>query len=179
MFGGALLLFVVGFALMVAQPTLHLTAALGWAARLAWGVGTLAVVAALLWAWRAARPRPSASAGLQRGALGLSALLWVCAVAFMAEPLLVHGTRWGRADGAVAAVYAVRSGQAAPVSSSPWTGDGAPQPLPTIDLPGEHSRLGWLRDGTEVTLTVVPGRWGVWTYDDTPLRRAADEQGIR
>lgn len=48
-----------------------------------------------------------------------------------------------------------------------------------VDLPGKNSRHAWLKEGTEVTLSVKKGRLGLWEYNDEPLRQLADRQGIR
>lgn len=55
----------------------------------------------------------------------------------------------------------------------------APLGAERIELPGKQSRSAWLKEGTEVRLEVKQGRLGLWEYDDTPLRDAADVQGIR
>lgn len=50
--------------------------------------------------------------------------------------------------------------------------------IPPIQLPIE-SRLASIKSGSEVALTTVEGRFGLWVYNDAPLRELADAQGVR
>ncbi len=184
LFGATLLVFVGGFVAMVAQPHLHLHAAPGWVVRMVLALGSLLVAALALAAWRQRRLRqsvaPTAPEPLNRTAAGVVAVLWVAAVAFMAEPWLVHAGHWGRSDRAETVRYRLEQGQALPLMAPmPTAAADAPRAWPVIELPGEHSRLAWIRDGSEASLTVIPARWGLWVYDDRPLRQLADEQGVR
>jgi hypothetical protein len=67
--------------------------------------------------------------------------------------------------------FVVRSGRLEPVDENAPTG--------AIELPGSESRMAFLREGTRVSLSMTRGRFGLWAYDDTPLRNQADAQGIR
>ena len=51
--------------------------------------------------------------------------------------------------------------------------------IPPIELPGAQSRLAWIKPGTEAELATVQGRWGLWIYNDAPLRELATQQGVR
>lgn len=187
--GAALLVLMGGLALMVAQPTLHLHAAPGWIERLALALISWLLVATGLWAWRQRRLRrtnPNAPSTikppepLHRGAAAFTTALWLVAVSFTAEPWLVHASHWGRSDWAQTARYKVDKGQAialtTPISQ---THAHTQRAWPVIELPGSQSRLAWIRDGSETNLTLIPGRWGLWVYDDQPLRQLADEQGVQ
>jgi hypothetical protein len=46
-------------------------------------------------------------------------------------------------------------------------------------LPGAQSRVAWIKPGTETELAKVQGRWGLWIYNDAPLRELATQQGVR
>lgn len=52
-------------------------------------------------------------------------------------------------------------------------------PHPPIELPGAQSRVAWIKPGTEAELATVQGRWGLWIYNDAPLRELATQQGVR
>jgi hypothetical protein len=187
--GATLLVFVGGFVAMVAQPYLHLHAAPGWVARLGLALGSLLGVTVPLAAWRQWRLRRSgrhasdtldAPEPLDRTAAVVVAVLWLAAVAFMAEPWLVHAGHWGRSDRAETVRYRVEKGQAfALMDPTATRAADAPGSRPVIELPGSSSRLARIRDGSEANLTLIPARWGLWVYDDRPLRQLADEQGVR
>ncbi|PIF92371.1 hypothetical protein CLU86_3317 [Acidovorax sp. 62] len=177
--GGAVLVFVVGLFLMVAAPNVHLHASPGWAARAAWAVGTLAVWAAAWQAWRrylASQPVPvptkQPSVPLSKPALAFAAVLWMAAVAFVIEPLLVHSALLGRADAWHTHRFALAGGWAKPISP-----DAAH--IPPIELPGAQSRLAWIKPGSEADLATVQGHWGLWIFNDAPLRALATQQGVR
>ena len=94
-------------------------------------------------------------------ALALAAVLWMASVAFVIEPLLVHSALLGRGDAWRTHRFVLSSG---------W----AP-----IELPGAQSRVAWIKPGTEAELATVQGRWGLWIYNDAPLRELATQQGVR
>jgi hypothetical protein len=177
--GGAVLVFVVGLFLMVAAPNVHLHASPGWAARAAWAVGTLAVWAAAWQVWqryRAAHPAPAPgqrpAVPLSKPALAFAAVLWMAALAFVIEPLLVHSALLGRADAWHTHRFALGGGWAKPIGT-----DAAH--IPPIELPGAQSRLAWIRSGSEADLATVQGHWGLWIFNDAPLRELATLQGVR
>lgn len=190
LFGAALLVFMGGLALMMIQPTLHLHAAPDSMGRLALALVSWLLVAVVLGAWRQRRLRGTSTDAptppneppepLHRGAAALATALWLVAVAFTAEPWLAHASHWGRSDWAQTVRYKIEKGQAVPLITpmSP-TPAHTPQTWPVIELPGSQSRLAWIRNGSEISLTLIPGRWGLWVYDDKPLRQLADKQGVR
>jgi len=51
--------------------------------------------------------------------------------------------------------------------------------LGLIELPGKQGRIGFLREGSRLSLNVKRGRLGLLEYDDTPLREEADKQNIQ
>lgn len=181
--GGTIVVFLTGWALMLYAPHLHLQAPPTWMDRAAWSLGTLALWA-LAMGWRRGQPPaadrvpttptmpPTGRDPVSKPALGLAALLWVAAVAFVTEPLLVHAALLGRADAWQNHRFALGEGQARPIGA-----DAAH--VPPIELPGRQSRLAWIRAGSEADVRTVEGRWGVWIYDDEPLRALADQQGVR
>lgn len=179
---GTILVFLTGWSLMLYAPHIHLHASPTWVDRAGWSLGTLALWAAAAWWWRGRLPSdqsPATSAmqpvgrePVSKPVVGFAALLWVAAVAFVIEPLLVHAAVLGRADGWQNHRFAVAEGQARPIGADALH-------VPPIDLPGRQSRLAWIRDGSEADLRTVKGRWGVWVYDDKPLRALADQQGVR
>lgn len=185
LFGVAALVFVTGLALMVAAPHLHLHASPSFAQRAAWAVGTLALWAAAWLAWachKASRPEPnpvSAAASTQqpsvplfKTALALAAVLWMASVAFVIEPLLVHSALLGRGDAWRTHRFVLSSGWAKPMGAEAAH-------IPPIELPGAQSRVAWIKPGTEAELATVQGRWGLWIYNDAPLRELATQQGVR
>ncbi|PIF27835.1 hypothetical protein CLU88_2739 [Acidovorax sp. 56] len=177
--GGAVLVFVVGLFLMVAAPNVHLHASPGWVARATWAVGTLALWAAAWQAWRrylASQPVPvptqRPAVPLSKPALAFAAVLWMAALAFVIEPLLVHSALLGRADAWHTHRFALGGGWAKPI------GPEAAH-IPPIELPGAQSRLAWIKPGSEADLATVEGRWGLWIFNDAPLRALATQQGVR
>ena len=148
-------------------------------------MGTLALWAAAWLAWarhKASRPEPSPASNLSatqqpsvplfKTALALAAVLWMASVAFVIEPLLVHSALLGRGDAWRTHRFALSSGWAKPISPEVAH-------IPPIELPGTQSRLAWIKPGTEAELATVQGRWGLWIYNDAPLRELATQQGVR
>jgi hypothetical protein len=179
LFGAAGLVFVVGLILMVAAPNVHLHASPGWGDRAAWAVGTLALWAAAWPAWRryrASHPVPAPTqqprVPLSKPALALAAVLWMAALAFVIEPLLVHTALLGRADAWHTYRFALAGGWAKPI-------DPDAAHIPPIELPGAQSRLAWIKPGSEADLATVQGHWGLWIFNDAPLRALATQQGVR
>ncbi len=179
LFGGAVLVFVVGVILMVAAPNVHLHVSPGWVDRATWAVGTLALWAAAWQAWqryRAAHPAPALgqqpAVPLSKPALAFAAVLWMAALAFVIEPLLVHTALLGRADAWHTHRFALGGGWAKPIGT-----DAAH--IPPIELPGAQSRLAWIKPGSEADLATVQGHWGLWIFNDAPLRELATQQGVR
>jgi hypothetical protein len=179
LFGGAVLVFVVGVILMVAAPNVHLHVSPGWGDRATWAVGTLALWAAAWQAWqryRAAHPAPAPgqlpAVPLSKPALAFAAVLWMAALAFVIEPLLVHTALLGRADAWHTHRFALGGGWAKPIGT-----DAAH--IPPIELPGAQSRLAWIKPGSEADLATVQGHWGLWIFNDAPLRELATQQGVR
>lgn len=179
--GGTILVFLTGWSLMLFAPHIHLHALPTWMDRAAWALGTLALWALAWKGWhrrRASLPRyaPGAPAQprepLSKPALAFAAALWVAAVAFVIEPLLVHTALLGRADAWQTYRFAVADGQAKSIGAEAAH-------VPPIQLPGRQSRLAWIKAGSEATLSAVEGRWGVWVYNDEPLRALANQQGVR
>ena len=180
--GGAMLVFVTGFGLMTFEPTLHLHTSPTWTARAMWAVGSLMLWSmALMW-WRAKRNDIAASLSgpnarkvlepLSKTALVLASVLWMASVAFALEPLLAHAARLGVSGHAQTYRFTVSGGWARA------SGQGAAM-VPPIQLPGSQSRLAWIKNGSEVELTTVEGPFGLWIYDDIPLRNLATAQGVR
>ncbi len=179
LFGAAGLVFVVGLILMVAAPNVHLHVSPGWVDRATWAVGTLALWAAAWQAWqryRAAHPVPAPTqlpaVPLSKPALAFAAVLWMAALAFVIEPLLVHTALLGRADAWHTHRFALGGGWAKPIGT-----DAAH--IPPIELPGAQSRLAWIKPGSEADLATVQGHWGLWIFNDAPLRELATQQGVR
>ena len=179
LFGAAGLVFVVGVFLMVAAPNVHLHASPGWVARATWAVGTLALWAAAWQAWRrylasqpVPAPRQQPAVPLSKPALAFAAVLWMAALAFVIEPLLVHSALLGRADEWHTHRFALGGGWAKPI------GPEAAH-IPPIELPGAQSRLAWIKPGSEADLATVQGHWGLWIFNDAPLRALATQQGVR
>ena len=179
LFGAAGLVFVVGLILMVAAPNVHLHVSPGWVDRATWAVGTLALWAAAWQAWqryRAAHPVPAPTqlpaVPLSKPALAFAAVLWMAALAFVIEPLLVHTALLGRADAWHTHRFALGGGWAKPI------GPEAAH-IPPIELPGAQSRLAWIKPGSEADLATVQGHWGLWIFNDAPLRELATQQGVR
>lgn len=179
---GTILVFLTGWGLMLYAPHIHLHASPTWMDRAGWSLGTLALWALAAWWWRGQPPAarlpappakpPAGREPVSKPVLGFAALLWVAAVAFVTEPLLVHAALLGRADGWQNQRFAIGEGQARPI------GAGAVH-VPPIELPGRQSRLAWIHAGSEADVRTVEGRWGVWIYNDEPLRALADQQGVR
>ncbi|GAB4089855.1 hypothetical protein [Hydrogenophaga soli] len=179
---GTIVVFLTGWVLMLCAPHVHLHASPTWMDRAAWSLGTLALWALAAWGWRGqpstdplpATPTepPKARDPVSKPALAFAALLWVAAVAFVTEPLLVHAALLGRGDAWQTHRFAIADGQAKPMGA-----DAAH--VPPIELPGRQSRLAWIRAGSEADVRTVEGRWGVWIYNDEPLRALADQQGVR
>ena len=179
LFGAAGLVFVVGLILMVAAPNVHLHVSPGWVDRATWAVGTLALWAAAWQVWqryRAAHPAPAPgqlpAVPLSKPALAFAAVLWMAALAFVIEPLLVHTALLGRADAWHTHRFALGGGWAKPIGT-----DAAH--IPPIELPGAQSRLAWIKPGSEADLATVQGHWGLWIFNDAPLRELATQQGVR
>ncbi|MCZ8093069.1 MAG: hypothetical protein O9331_06210 [Acidovorax sp.] len=179
LFGAAGLVFVVGLILMVAAPNVHLHTSPGLVDRATWAVGTLALWAAAWQAWRhyrASHPVPAPTqqprAPLSKPALVFAAVLWMAAVAFVIEPLLVHSALLGRADAWHTHRFALGGGWAKPI-------DPDAAHIPPIELPGAQSRLAWIKPGSEADLATVQGHWGLWIFNDAPLRALATQQGVR
>lgn len=179
--GGTILVFLTGWSLMLFAPHIHLHALPTWMDRAAWALGTLALWALAWKGWhrrRASLPRYAPGAPAQprepssKPALAFAAALWVAAVAFVIEPLLVHTALLGRADAWQTYRFAVADGQAKSIGAEAAH-------VPPIQLPGRQSRLAWIKAGSEATLSAVEGRWGVWVYNDEPLRALANQQGVR
>ena len=179
--GGTILVFLTGWSLMLFAPHIHLHALPTWVDRAAWALGTLALWALAWKGWhrrRASLPRYAPGAPAQprepssKPALAFAAALWVAAVAFVIEPLLVHTALLGRADAWQTYRFAVADGQAKSIGAEAAH-------VPPIQLPGRQSRLAWIKAGSEATLSAVEGRWGVWVYNDEPLRALANQQGVR
>lgn len=190
---GAVGLVCVGIFLMVAEPNLHLHDA-SWSLRLALAMGTLAIWGLGLSYWHHCRWRAKTDvanvqlayqtgktgqttaqpARLSKAFLTLAAIVWVAAVMLMTEPLLVHLSRLGRDNQAHTVGFVVSGGRATPSVAE----FGQPE-IPPIVLPGQQSRLAHIKEGSKVNLTTQAGRWGLWAYDDQPLRQLADTQGIR
>lgn len=179
--GGTILVFLTGWSLMLFAPHIHLHALPTWVDRAAWALGTLALWALAWQGWHRHRaPLPSDAPGapaqprepLSKPALAFAAALWVAAVAFVIEPLLVHTALLGRADAWQTYRFAVADGQAKSIGAEAAH-------VPPIQLPGRKSRLAWIKSGSEATLSAVEGRWGVWVYNDEPLRALANQQGVR
>ena len=105
-------------------------------------------------------------------ALALAAVLWMASLAFVIEPLLVHSALLGRGDAWRTHRFVLSSGWAKPISPEVAH-------IPPIELPGMQSRLAWIKPGTEAELATVQGRWGLWIYNDAPLRELATQQGVR
>lgn len=178
LFGAAAVVFVTGLALMVAAPNVHLHATPSWGARAAWALGTLALWAAAWQAWRrylASQPVPvptqRPAVPLSKPALAFAAVLWMAALAFVIEPLLVHSALLGRADAWHTHRFALGGGWAKPI------GPEAAH-IPPIELPGAQSRLAWIKPGSEADLATVQGHWGLWIFNDAPLRALATQQGV-
>ena len=178
--GGTILVFLTGWGLMLYAPNIHLHASPTWGGRAAWALGTLALWALALRWWRqrqvdkALAPHdtpPSGREPLSKPALAFAAVLWVGAVAFVTEPLLAHAAQLGREDQRRTYRFTVADGWAQPLGQ-----DSAN--IPPIQLPAQ-SRLAWIKSGSEVELTTVEGRLGLWVYNDAPLRYLADTQGMR
>jgi len=179
LFGAAGLVFVVGLILMVAAPNVHLHTSPGLVDRATWAVGTLALWAAAWQAWRryqASSPVPAPTqqpaVPLSKPALALAAVLWMAALAFVIEPLLVHSALLGRADAWHTHRFALGGGWAKPI-------DPDAAHIPPIELPGAQSRLAWIKPGSEADLATVQGHWGLWIFNDAPLRALATQQGVR
>lgn len=177
-----ILVFLTGWILMLYAPHIHLHASPTWMDRAAWSLGTLALWLLAAWRWRS-QPRtdllpaeptiaPAQRNPISKPTLAIAALLWVAAVAFVTEPLLVHAALLGRSDAWQSHRFAITAGQAMPIGA-----DAAH--VPPIELPGPQSRLAWIRAGSEADLRTIEGRWGVWIYNDEPLRALADQQGVR
>ena len=137
----------------------------------------------LAWArQKASRPEPSPasilsatqqpSVPLFKTALALAAVLWMASVAFVIEPLLVHSALLGRGDAWRTHRFVLSSGWAKPMGAEAAH-------IPPIELPGAQSRVAWIKPGTEAELATVQGRWGLWIYNDAPLRELATQQGVR
>ena len=109
---------------------------------------------------------------LFKTALALAAVLWMASLAFVIEPLLVHSALLGRGDAWRAHRFALSSGWAKPMGAEAAH-------IPPIELPGAQSRVAWIKPGTETELAKVQGRWGLWIYNDAPLRELATQQGVR
>ena len=114
---------------------------------------------------------PSKREPLSKPAIAFAAVLWVVAVAFVTEPLLAHAAQLGRTDQRHTYRFTAADGWARPL------GHEAAH-VPPIQLPAE-SRLALIKSGSEVELTTVEGRFGMWVYNDAPLRHLADFQGVR
>ena len=177
---GAMIVFLAGFALMSSAPTIHMHVSPSWKDRALWSLGTWALWAVVLKWWRSKRtshpPTPCANAlgqrvHLSKAAFAFASVLWIAAAAFATEPLLAHVARLGRAEHQQTYRFAVGDGWAQPL------GQGAAK-VPPIELP-DNSRLAWIKKGSEVELTTVEGLFGVWVYDDLPLRNLADAQAFR
>jgi len=178
--GSAILVFMTGWGLMLYAPTIHLHASPTWGDRAAWALGSLVLWALALRWWRqqqaekalaAHEAPPGKREPLSKPAIAFAAVLWAVAVAFVAEPLLAHAAQLGRTDQRLTYRFTAADGWARPL------GHEAAH-VPPIQLPAE-SRLAWIKSGTEVELTTVKGRFGVWVYNDAPLRHLADTQGVR
>jgi hypothetical protein len=180
--GGAAVVFVTGLALMLYAPNLHLHASPTWADRATWALGTLALWALAWQAWarhRASGPAepvpvalPPPRVPLSKPALAFAAVLWMAVVAFVIEPLLVHTALLGRADAWHTHRFALAGGWAKPI-------DPDAAHIPPIELPGAQSRLAWIKPGSEAELATVQCRWGLWVFNDAPLRDLATQQGVR
>lgn len=177
--GAAGLVFVVGLILMVAAPNVHLHVSPGWGDRATWAVGTLALWAAAWQVWQRYRaahpvlaPGQQPAVPLSKPALAFAAVLWMAALAFVIEPLLVHTALLGRADAWHTHRFALGGGWAKPIGT-----DAAH--IPPIELPGAQSRLAWIKPGSEADLATVQGHWGLWIFNDAPLRELATQQGVR
>ena len=109
---------------------------------------------------------------LFKTALALAAVLWMASLAFVIEPLLVHSALLGRGDAWRTHRFVLSSGWAKPISPEVVH-------IPPIELPRTPSRLAWIKPGTEAELATVQGRWGLWIYNDAPLRELATQQGVR
>ena len=109
---------------------------------------------------------------LFKTALALAAVLWMASVAFVIEPLLVHSALLGRGDAWRTHRFVLSSGWAKPMGAEAAH-------IPPIELPGAQSRRAWIKPGTEAELATVQGRWGLWIYNDAPLRELATQQGVR
>jgi hypothetical protein len=179
--GGTIVVFLTGWALMLYAPHVHLHASPTWMDRAAWSLGPLALWALAAWEWRrqpSADPLPATPTAPSKGrdpvskpALAFAAVLWVAAVAFVTEPLLVHAAMLGRSGAWQTHRFAIAEGQARPMGADAVH-------VPPIELPGRQSRLAWIRAGSEADVQTVKGRWGVWIYNDEPLRALADQQGV-
>jgi len=183
--GATIVVFLTGWALMLFAPRIHLHASPTWVGRAAWALGTLALWALAWHGWNRYRASvvsdvpstPGATSHpprepLSKPALAFTALLWVAAVAFVIEPLLVHAALLGRADAWQTYRFAVADGQAKPIGAEAVR-------VPPIELPGRQSRLAWIKAGSEADVRTVAGWWGLWIYNDEPLRALADQQGVR
>lgn len=176
LFGAALLVFITGLGLMVAAPNIHLHATPDRFDRIFLGLGTLAVWAMGFWWWLQrqsqkpaathAEPSPSRDP-LSKPALGLAALVWVGAVAFATEPLLAHAALLGRNDQSQSQRFVIGNG---------WATAQGPnaEEIPPIELPPSPSPLAVLKSGYEINITTTQGRFGLWVYDDAPLRDLAN-----
>jgi hypothetical protein len=188
---GAITVIGVGIVLMSAERHLHLHH-VSWYLRLTFALGTLAIWAMLLWFWRQRRLSSAADPALakrptrtskppaqavqptlkSRLSLVFAAVAWIAATGFMTEPLLVQVAKFGHENQAQTIGFLVRGGHITPVIR-----DANHSDIPPI-IPSEASRLAQLKEGSQVELTTRPGLWGLWVYDDQPLRQLADAQGI-
>jgi hypothetical protein len=184
LFAAALLLFVVGFLLMLGLPHIHPHTSLDWADRLTLGVAgvVIALLGIQIWNKRlegrvtqagAVGERPasvSSKSSLYMGVV-LSLLAWFAAVLVVSEPVISQIATMGRGGTELTLRYRFSGKHLQPLQTA--------MQVPPIDLPGTESRIARIKAGTEVELTSTPGRFGIWVYDDTPLRRLADAQGVQ
>lgn len=115
---------------------------------------------------------PVVGTDLNRQPEALALLLGTIVVFLTGWFLMLYAALLGRGDAWQTHRFAIADGQAKPMGA-----DAAH--VPPIELPGRQSRLAWIRAGSEADVRTVEGRWGVWIYNDEPLRALADQQGVR
>ena len=120
----------------------------------AWAVGTLALWAAAWHAWLrylASQPVPvptqQPAVPLSKPALAFAAVLWMAALAFVIEPLLVHSALLGRADAWHTHRFALAGGWAKPIdpdelfaSLLQWIAPRAPASAPPGEAALSHAQ---------------------------------------
>ncbi|PRC92423.1 hypothetical protein S2091_2798 [Solimicrobium silvestre] len=99
----------------------------------------------------------------------LTALCLVGSMAIGAQPIAMFLNGFGVTSNQ-SQDFVIRAGKLEPIAN--FSGIGS------IKLPGKESRQGWLQSGTKVTLKVTQGHFGLWEYNDEPLRQLVDAQGI-